>query len=102
MAVISLATAIGGLVSAIGGFLIWFNSLPNEFKYIIFLGGLTADAGLSTAFGVNQGLVGLILTSVISGTFGIEGFAITTWEVLVVFTFLPFVWFMLRNTLAKG
>lgn len=90
-------------ISAIGSFLAgtvgWFTTLPNTFKYIIFLGGLLADAGIVEGmFGLKQGVIGGIVTVIAQGF--VPSIVITSWQLLIVFAFLPFVSFLLKNSLS--
>ena len=96
MAIISLA----GIVAGIGGAVSWFASLPNEFKYIIFLGGLGADAGISQLAGFEQGAIGSAITLIISQTFSIPLFVVTSLHLLIIFTFFPLFRFLLKNSLS--
>ncbi|MCK4429291.1 MAG: hypothetical protein KAU95_02860 [Candidatus Aenigmarchaeota archaeon] len=96
MVVLTLTAVFG----AVSGVLAWFNSLPPTFKYIIFLSGLTADAGLTSMVGFEQGLLGSLFTGIISQGFQIQGFVITSWQLLVVFTIMPFAFFLLKNSMA--
>ncbi len=93
MAVLTLGAVGASIVSGIT----WFATLPNDFKYIIFLGGLAGDSGVSAALGVNSGVVGGAITFIISNTFNLPKFAISSLELLIVFTALPVVLFFIKN-----
>lgn len=96
MVVIALSVVAG----AVTGALAWINSLPPNFKYIIFLAGLTADAGIMTMVGFKEGILGGIVTGIVSQGFGVQGFVIDSWQLLVVFTIMPFALFLLKNSMA--
>ncbi len=93
MAIITLGAIGASIAAGIG----WFTSLPNTFKYIIFLGGLTADSGVTIALGINSGAVGGLITLIISNTFNLPHFAVSSFELLIVFTALPVVLFFIKN-----
>jgi len=96
MVVITASAIVGGVFGAIG----WLGSLPTEFKYLIFLGGLLADAGIvSGLLGFQTGAVGALISFIMGGF--VPGIIITSFQLLVVFTFLPLVAFLLKNSLAR-
>lgn len=72
-------------------------SIPKEFLYFIFLGGLALDSFLTASIGFNVGAFGALLSFVISNTFGIPAFVITSFQMLVIFTIIPIIWFMLSH-----
>ena len=85
-----------GVLAGIGAFIV---SLPKEFLYFVFLGGLALDSFVVTnLLGFSSGGFGTLLSILISNTFGIPDFVVTSFQLLVLFTIVPVVWFILSKS----
>ena len=87
---------IGGLFAIIGGIFAWFSSLPPLFKYIVFLAGLTADAGLMAFTGFGDGIVATPINLLLQHGFGLP-IELTSWQLLIVFIMLPIMFYALKH-----
>ena len=87
---------IGGIMASIGGVFAWFSTLPPMFKYIIFLAGLTADAGLVAFTGFGDGIVATPINLLLQHGFGLP-IVISSWQLLIVFIMLPIMFYCLKN-----
>ena len=76
----------------LGGIVAWLNSLPSLFKYIVFLAGLSADAGLMAFTGFGNGLVATPINLLLQEGFGFP-VEVTSWQLLIVFIMLPIMFF---------
>ena len=87
-------TIATGITTAIA----WFNSLPDTFKYIIFLTGLLADASLLPAiFGLDSGLIASFINIIVNFGFNFPLFHITSWQLLIVFIMLPIIFYCFKH-----
>ena len=93
MAVVAISAILGGL----SGIIAWFNSLPDTFKYIIFLAGLSADAGLFVMTGFGNGIVATAINGIIQIGFGFTTIEINSFQLLIVFIMLPIMFYCLKN-----
>ena len=85
------------IIGAIVGFFGWIGSLPDWIKYFIFIGGLALDAGIAGFLGSNNGVVGTIISYVVSNTFGIQGLVITSFHILIIATIFPLVIYLITH-----
>ena len=85
-----------GVIGGISGAIAWFNSLPDTFKYIIFLAGLCADVGLMTFTGFGNGVIATPINLILQQGFGFP-VEITSWQLLIVFIMLPIMFYCLKN-----
>ena len=62
---------IGGIIASLGGVFAWFSTLPPMFKYIVFLAGLSADAGLMAFTGFGNGIIATPINLLLQQGFGL-------------------------------
>lgn len=92
MAVVTISAILGGL----GGAIAWFNSLPPIFKYIIFLAGLSADAGAFVFTGFGNGLIASAINLIFQQGFGLP-IELNSFQLLIVFIMLPIMFYALKH-----
>ena len=83
----ALPAIIGGII----GFFGWLASLPDWIKYFIFVGGLALDTSVAGFFGSNNGVVGTLISYVVSNTFGVQGLVITSFHILIIAVIFPLI-----------
>lgn len=66
---------------------------PDWVKYFLFLSVLSADAGIEAFTG--YGLLGSIIGTVVSSIFGVQGFIITSFQLLILAVIVPLVFWVL-------
>ena len=93
-----MAVFVGGaaILGGLTGIVAWFNSLPSNFKYIIFLAGLSADAGLTVMAGFGNGIIATPINLLLQNGFGFP-VTITSFQLLIVFIMLPIMFYCLSN-----
>lgn len=89
-------TTGAGILGGLGATFAWFNSLPPLFKYIIFLAGLSADAGLMAFVGFGNGIIATPINLLLQEGFGLP-VVINSWQLLIVFIMLPIMFYCLKN-----
>ena len=92
MAVITISAILGGVT----GIVAWVNSLPATFKYIIFLAGLSADAGAFVMTGFGNGIVASAINVIIQNGFGFP-VELNSFQLLIVFIMLPILFYCLKH-----
>lgn len=92
MAVVTISAILGGL----SGIVAWFNSLPPTFTYIIFLAGLSADAGAFVMTGLGNGIVASAINLILQQGFGFP-IVINSFELLIVFIMLPIMFYCIKH-----
>ena len=80
---------LAGLAGLISSGLLWVASLPREFKYLLFLGGLVID----TPFNV----IGMGVNSIFMLTLNGLNLGITSFQLLILFISLPIAFSMLKT-----
>lgn len=77
------------------------SAVPGWARYFLFLIIMSGDSALSffvSAQGVdNQGVFGGIITFVIQNLFGVQGFVITSFNLLIIAVLSPIILYMFRN-----
>ncbi len=66
------------------------------FKYIIFLAGLSADAGFMAFSGFGNGIIATPINLLLQQGFGLP-IEITSWQLLIVFIMLPIMFYCLKH-----
>ena len=97
MAVITLGALLTG---AIGGFFAFIQALTDHplMAYLVVLAGLSLTTGIQGLTGF--GLVSFIITPVVTNVFGLHGFVITDFQILMIFVFFPLIMLAIKQAKA--
>lgn len=83
--------AIAGGIGLVG----WLSSLPDWVKYMVFLAGLSLDSGIEQLTG--YGVIGSVMGFVVSKVFGLEGFSISSFQILIIAVIAPIAFWVLSH-----